>query len=162
MQNMKRFASYNNVKKAILIEVAKTFDPKDIEHLQKQFVLMDVDNSGTITIEEMIRAMTSFRTGEGGEAVYDPQQVREVCHSLLPCCSDDCAESCSHFVNYQISQIGIDADSSIRAKIMQLWLQPHHSNVAWIAPNLFAFFACMHLYRHMNVFEDNSSKIVRC
>jgi hypothetical protein len=111
MQNMKRFASYNNVKKAILIEVAKTFDPKDIEHLQKQFVLMDVDNSGTITIEEMIRAMTAFRTGEGGQAVYDPQQVREVRHSLLPCCSDACADSRSHFVNYQISQIGIDADS---------------------------------------------------
>lgn len=78
MQNMQRFAGYNNVKKAILVEVAKTFDPKDIEHLQKQFALMDVDKSGTITIEEMIRAMTTFRTGEDGKPVYDAQQVREV------------------------------------------------------------------------------------
>jgi hypothetical protein len=93
MQNMKRFSAYNNVKKTILIEVAKTFDPKDIEHLQKQFVLMDVDNSGTITIEEMIRAMTALKTGEDGQPVYNAQQVRDVCYCTFYQ-SQQCSNAC--------------------------------------------------------------------
>jgi serine/threonine protein kinase len=83
MQNMQRFAGYNQVKKAILIEVAKTFDPKEIEHLQRQFALMDEDNSGTISIQEMINAVSTFKTGREGKSVYNAKQVEEVC-SLLP------------------------------------------------------------------------------
>lgn len=78
MKNMQRFAGYNTVKKAILVEVAKTFKPKEIEHLQKQFALMDTDNSGTISIEEMITAVSAFKTGEDGHAVYKAEEVRQV------------------------------------------------------------------------------------
>ena len=88
MQNMQRFAGYNNVKKAILVEVAKTFEPKEIEHLQQQFAIMDKDNSGTITIEEMITAMSTFKTGHDGKSVYNADQVRDVriasLHAAVP------------------------------------------------------------------------------
>lgn len=78
MKNMQRFAGYNAVKKAILVEVAKTFKPSEIEHLQKQFALMDTDNSGTISIEEMINAVSALKTGEHGQSVYHADEVRKV------------------------------------------------------------------------------------
>lgn len=78
MQNIQRFAGYNQVKKAILVEVAKTFEPKELEHLKQQFALLDKDDSGTISIEEMIQALANFRTGHDGTAVYHDKDVREV------------------------------------------------------------------------------------
>lgn len=79
IQNMSRFASYNRVKKAILIEIAKTFKEAEISDLRRQFAVMDKDNSGTISIDEMFEAMTRFKTGENGKPVFSKEEISRVC-----------------------------------------------------------------------------------
>jgi Ca2+-binding EF-hand superfamily protein len=78
IQNMSRFAGYNRVKKAILVEIAKTFKETEIADLRKQFAVMDADNSGTISIDEMVQAMTSFKTGENGKPVFSAEDIQQV------------------------------------------------------------------------------------
>lgn len=78
IQNMSRFASYNRVKKAILVEIAKTFKESEISDLRRQFAVMDTDNSGTISIDEMFKAMTSFKTGENGKPVFSEEEIKGV------------------------------------------------------------------------------------
>lgn len=78
IQNMNRFAGYNRVKKAILVEIARTFKESEIADLRRQFAVMDTDNSGTISIEEMFKAMTSFKTGEDGKPVFSKEEISRV------------------------------------------------------------------------------------
>lgn len=86
IQNMSRFAGYNRVKKAILVEIAKTFKENEISDLRKQFAVMDADNSGTISIDEMVKAMASFKTGENGKPVFSAEEIQQVTAAagLLP------------------------------------------------------------------------------
>lgn len=78
IQNMSRFAGYNRVKKAILVQIARTFKESEISDLRRQFAVMDTDNSGTISIDEMFKAMTSFKTGENGKPVFSKQEISRV------------------------------------------------------------------------------------
>lgn len=50
----------------------------ELRHLSQQFALLDTDNSGTISIEEMMQALASFRTGEDGGPVYNSEEIRAV------------------------------------------------------------------------------------
>ena len=78
VQNIRKFAGYNRVKQAILVEIAKTFDPNEIVDLRRQFALLDKDGSGTISIEEMVNALGDLRTGESATTVFSAQDIQEV------------------------------------------------------------------------------------
>lgn len=63
----------------ILVFVANTFSATELQHLRAQFVKMDKDGSGTITIAEMKDAIMSFKSGEGNKAVHSEEDAKRVC-----------------------------------------------------------------------------------
>lgn len=78
VQNIRKFSGYNRVKQAILVEIAKTFEASEIVDLRRQFALLDKDGSGTISIEEMVNALSDLRTGESAKNVFSAQDIQEV------------------------------------------------------------------------------------
>lgn len=78
VQNIRKFSGYNRVKQAILVEIAKTFEANEIVDLRRQFALLDTDGSGTISIEEMVNALSHLRTGETAKNVFSAQDIQEV------------------------------------------------------------------------------------
>lgn len=78
VQNIRKFSGYNRVKQAILVEIAKTFEADEIVDLRRQFALLDKDGSGTISIEEMVNALSDLRTGESAKNVFSAQDIQEV------------------------------------------------------------------------------------
>jgi calcium-dependent protein kinase len=57
---MKKFAAMNKLKKAALLVIAKSLDADEITGLQQLFRSIDVDGSGTITVDELRTAMRSL------------------------------------------------------------------------------------------------------
>ena len=60
LTRMKKFAAMNKLKKAALLVIAKSLNPDEITGLQQLFRSIDVDNSGTITVDELRTAMRSL------------------------------------------------------------------------------------------------------
>ena len=60
LARMKKFAAMNKLKKAALLVIAKSLNPDEIRGLQQLFRSIDVDNSGTITVDELRTAMRSL------------------------------------------------------------------------------------------------------
>lgn len=60
LARMKKFAAMNKLKKAALLVIAKSLNPDEIEGLQQLFRSIDVDGSGTITVDELRTAMRSL------------------------------------------------------------------------------------------------------
>ncbi len=57
---MKKFAAMNKLKKAALLVIAKRLNSDEIKGLQQLFRSIDVDDSGTITVDELRTAMRSL------------------------------------------------------------------------------------------------------
>ena len=57
LSNMKEFRDYSKVTKVVLRNLALTYSEEDIRDIREQFVLMDKDNTGTISIDELLAAM---------------------------------------------------------------------------------------------------------
>ena len=60
LQRMKKFAAMNKLKKAALLVIAKSLNSDEITGLQQLFRSIDVDDSGTITVDELRTAMRSL------------------------------------------------------------------------------------------------------
>lgn len=57
---MRRFAAMGKLKKAAMLEVARCMKPDQIQGLKQLFQAIDEDNSGTITVEELRKALTEL------------------------------------------------------------------------------------------------------
>jgi len=58
---MREFVKYNCLKKLALCALASTLDTEELAALQDQFNVIDVDKSGTITLEEIRQALSKDR-----------------------------------------------------------------------------------------------------
>merc|ERR1712216_354327 len=70
LSSIRDFATYGKLKQAVLEQIASTFDDSEIRDLRDQFLIMDEDGDGLITVEEMLSATKKMRTGDGGRAVF--------------------------------------------------------------------------------------------
>ncbi|CDI75828.1 CAM kinase, CDPK family, putative [Eimeria praecox] len=57
MANLKGFRAQNRLKKAALTVIAQHMTDSDIDHLRKIFVSLDVDNSGTLSVQEVAEGL---------------------------------------------------------------------------------------------------------
>lgn len=53
MSNLKAFRAQNKLKKAALTVIAQHMSEKEIDHLRQIFMTLDVDNSGTLSVQEV-------------------------------------------------------------------------------------------------------------
>lgn len=60
ISRMKRFAAMNKLKKAAMLEVARCMKPEQIQGLKELFQTIDADNSGTITVDELRKALADM------------------------------------------------------------------------------------------------------
>ncbi|QDZ24092.1 calcium-dependent protein kinase [Chloropicon primus] len=58
LSKMKEFRDYSKVTKVVLRNLALTYSDEDIRDIRQQFMLMDRDNTGTISMEELMEAMS--------------------------------------------------------------------------------------------------------
>lgn len=61
LSNMREFVKYSRLKQLAFRALASTLDPEEIADLKDQFNAIDVDQSGTITLEEMKQALAKDR-----------------------------------------------------------------------------------------------------
>ncbi|KAL8438220.1 hypothetical protein ACSSS7_000357 [Eimeria intestinalis] len=57
MANLKGFRAQNRLKKAALTVIAQHMTDSDIDHLRKIFVSLDVDHSGTLSVQEVAEGL---------------------------------------------------------------------------------------------------------
>ncbi|CDJ66580.1 Calcium-dependent protein kinase ZmCPK11, related [Eimeria necatrix] len=57
MANLKGFRAQNRLKKAALTVIAQHMTDSDIDHLRKIFISLDVDNSGTLSVQEVAEGL---------------------------------------------------------------------------------------------------------
>lgn len=57
MSNLKGFRALNKLKKAALTVIAQHMSEKEIDHLRQIFVNLDVDNSGTLSVQEITEGL---------------------------------------------------------------------------------------------------------
>ena len=57
LSKMREFREYSKVTKVVLRNLALTYSDEDIRDIREQFILMDKDNTGTISVEELLEAM---------------------------------------------------------------------------------------------------------
>jgi calcium-dependent protein kinase len=57
IKRMRKFAAMNKLKKAALLVVARSMSPEQIQGLKQLFHMIDADDSGTITVEELKTAL---------------------------------------------------------------------------------------------------------
>eukprot|EP00921_Rhytidocystis_pertsovi_P015571 GHVQ01024763.1.p1 GENE.GHVQ01024763.1~~GHVQ01024763.1.p1 ORF type:complete len:591 (-),score=80.89 GHVQ01024763.1:886-2658(-) len=74
MANLKGFRAQNKLKKAALTVIAQHMSEKEIDHLRNIFVTLDVDNSGTLSLQEVSEGLR--RLG-WAEIPPDLQQIME-------------------------------------------------------------------------------------
>lgn len=60
LQRMRQFAQMNKLKKMALMVVGQNLSPDELSGLRELFKSIDSDSSGTITVEEMRRALTKW------------------------------------------------------------------------------------------------------
>jgi len=61
LANMREFVKYSRLKQLALCALASTLDTEELAALQDQFNVIDVDKSGTITLEEIRQALSKDR-----------------------------------------------------------------------------------------------------
>lgn len=66
LSSLKEFRDYNKVTKVVLRNLALTYSEEDIRDIREQFVLMDKDNTGTISMDELLEAMQKASIPFGG------------------------------------------------------------------------------------------------
>ena len=57
LSTMKAFCSYNRLKKLAMRHLALTYTDEEIRDIREQFILMDADGTGTISIDELVDAI---------------------------------------------------------------------------------------------------------
>eukprot|EP00879_Flechtneria_rotunda_P004238 GHRR01004486.1.p1 GENE.GHRR01004486.1~~GHRR01004486.1.p1 ORF type:complete len:457 (+),score=158.20 GHRR01004486.1:244-1614(+) len=60
LRRMRQFAQMNKLKKAAMMVVGQNLSPDELSGLRELFKSIDVDNSGTITVEEMRKALLNW------------------------------------------------------------------------------------------------------
>jgi len=60
LSSIKRYVSYSLLKKTVLITVANMMDRKDAYHLSEIFLLVDTEQTGTISHDELKKALTKM------------------------------------------------------------------------------------------------------
>ena len=82
LSNMKEFREYNQVIKVVLRNLALTYTEDDIRDIREQFVLMDKDNTGTLSIDELLEAMQKACVPFGSSS-DSAALSREECQKML-------------------------------------------------------------------------------
>ena len=78
---MKEFTGYNKMKQLALRHVALSYDDDEIRDLREQFALMDTDNDGSLTLDEMVQALNKMQLGEGRDPLSS-KEVQDIVESL--------------------------------------------------------------------------------
>ena len=85
LSHMKDFRDYGKVTKVVLRNLALTYSEEDIRDIREQFVLMDKDNTGTISIDELLHAMQQVDGPFGGpsnSSSVTREAVREIIQGM--------------------------------------------------------------------------------
>lgn len=83
LSSMAHFTKFGKLKQLILKDIASTFDEDELRDLRDQFLIMDENGDGNITLDEMMRATKKMRTGDGGKAVFaDNAEVMSMLHAI--------------------------------------------------------------------------------
>lgn len=83
LSKMKKFSAYSKVQKKALKHLACTFEnEEEVEHLRHQFDLMDADKDGSLTYEEMLKALKLQGTALLNMPGISEDQVMELLQSM--------------------------------------------------------------------------------
>jgi len=78
LTHLKRYSGYEKVKKVALQRVARMCSENEVRSLRDQFLEIDTDRSGTISLNELVGAVKQMQTNESGRQVIPDQLVQGI------------------------------------------------------------------------------------
>ncbi|CAN4126355.1 unnamed protein product [Withania somnifera] len=81
LSRMKQFSAMNKLKKMVLRVIAESLSEEEIAGLKEMFRMIDTDNSGQITFEELKDGLKRFGSNLKESEIYDLMQAADVDNS---------------------------------------------------------------------------------
>ncbi|GMH40425.1 hypothetical protein BSKO_08329 [Bryopsis sp. KO-2023] len=78
IHRMENFARCCGARRLLMSQVARRLDPESLAFLRDQFILMDTDNDGLVSMSDLEHAICQLRSGEGGDRVIPYEKVEEI------------------------------------------------------------------------------------
>eukprot|EP01026_Neomeris_dumetosa_P034324 TRINITY_DN2761_c0_g1_i1.p1 TRINITY_DN2761_c0_g1~~TRINITY_DN2761_c0_g1_i1.p1 ORF type:complete len:261 (-),score=21.87 TRINITY_DN2761_c0_g1_i1:500-1282(-) len=82
LAQLKAFSQYNKLKRLILKSLAVQISTKELTDLRDQFVALDVDQTGTISYNELITAIHQMRSGSNKHQAIPEEEIQAILDSL--------------------------------------------------------------------------------
>ncbi|QCE05631.1 calcium-dependent protein kinase [Vigna unguiculata] len=81
LSRLKQFSAMNKLKKMALIIIAESLSEEEIAGLKEMFKMIDADNSGTITFEELKAGLKRVGANLNESEIYDLMQAADIDNS---------------------------------------------------------------------------------
>ncbi|XP_016183439.1 calcium-dependent protein kinase 1 [Arachis ipaensis] len=81
LSRLKQFSAMNKLKKMALIVIAESLSEEEIAGLKEMFKMIDTDNSGQITFEELKAGLKRFDANLKESEIYDLMQAADIDNS---------------------------------------------------------------------------------
>merc|ERR1712188_3114 len=84
VQSLKDFTGYSKLKQLALRHVAMTYSDEEIRDIRDQFSMMDKDGTGTLSLDEMIKALQDMQLGEDGakRGAIGEEEIKEIVKAM--------------------------------------------------------------------------------
>lgn len=82
VSSLKEFCGYSKLKKLALRHVAMTYNENEIRDIRDQFTLMDKDGTGTLTMDEMVKALQNMQLGEKGREPLSEDEIKDIVEAM--------------------------------------------------------------------------------